>query len=200
MKKTTLLIIALLCLQVAYATCDREDWFCDASEYGLRWSNSAGTWDFFLWDPKGSSAGDPTKYDMNWYPLEQWEYDACTVDFSSDIHSSMASSDVSGESKVYDITIQATALRKNITQLSENLTFETMTSYEFEWYVQPPYGDQAYQVVLKSGSTETVLKEDTANYITGSAGYHQEYTINQYDRLLIKYNDQEFNIPVRWTQ
>jgi hypothetical protein len=199
MKKIIVLLIAILCIQLVYASCDREDWFCGDSDYSLGISSSRGSWDFFLWDPERENAGDPTKYDMGWYPLQDWEYAACVTDFSPELKASSASLDLSGQSKVYDITIQASARRKNITTLSQTLTFETQTNYEYEWYVQPPYGDVTFQVfkINSDGTEEPVTEATNANYMTGSAGYFQEYSSKLYINLTIKYNGNSFSTPVR---
>jgi len=191
MKKLIFIIICLLILPGVLA-----DWYEEDSEYRVDWSAQQGTWDFMMWDPFGSDLGDPLSYDLSWYPLQDWEYAACIMDFSPELSSNSYS--YSTDNKIYGLTIYANAKKTSVSITLDDDTLEQTTLYEFEWYVQPKEDTLTYKVYKeKSDNTKVVIgSEYLASYLTGSADYYAEYSDVNYTGIIIAYDDEEYRVDI----
>ena len=193
------LFLVILAGIVVASECDTE--FDCESDYLIKWGHDQDTWDLFVWDPYKHAEGDPTKYDLGWYPLQPWEYMACLADFSTELGQKSLGFDLAGRSKVYGLTMYASATRKNLTiRSANNITFESTHLYEYEWYVQPVTGTQKFTVYKQRQDGElVVLQEETVAGTAGSARYVAEYANETFTHIILKEDDQSLlpSIPIR---
>ncbi|MFH1173798.1 MAG: hypothetical protein V1725_01555 [archaeon] len=187
-------MVLLICSGIVLASWleDRTSEYRTNSEY--QWqvaSTSTGYWDFLTpWDPKYDERGDPRNYNFGWYPLHDWEYEVCLRDFSPEVKQTFRRS-YDPYNRVYDLTVQANAFKKNITLLNaDNVTVDWTFEYVYEWYVQPTTGRASYAVfkVRDDGARENIAIDRSADYVSGSAGYIAEYSQSNYTQLVVQTN------------
>ncbi|MGV8151387.1 MAG: hypothetical protein ACP5NV_06705 [Candidatus Woesearchaeota archaeon] len=116
------------------------------------------------------------------YPIEQWEIDACAAGVTSDRQYSMpagffgVSTDLR---KIYDTTAHLSA--------KKSVYFDNQTLYVVSWYIQPK-SEIEYSIYFKKGLLKDyLLKNYVADPVQGAAGYYAEYLESNYTEVGIEY-------------
>ena len=142
---------------------------------------------FFDWGEFDSNF-DPGE-ELNWYPLEDWEYQVCSATLTSEFFydNDESISHVNLDGRVYDETVALNANVEKTEFTDENGKTEYLLT--IGWYIQAANLNNAdrtvkYKVKLNPGNYYLDLGEGETEkeftLITGASGFFSNYTTVQY--------------------
>ncbi len=137
---------------------------------------------------KSSSSFDP-RVD-NWYSVEPWELEVCSIWGST----REAASDATSSTSVY---LSQTTLSLQGRKQTYNIEGFNKTLYTVSWYLEP-LADMSYRVELVNNDESISFKIDDskASYSSPAIGYHSEYYDVEYTAVKMLYGANWLKVPI----
>jgi len=180
LQSFVILIILIAASRLAAASCAVGSVGCE--EWGNIYSKTVDSLASY-WP--GNTGTVNNQVYLLFYPVDDWEVEACAYGLSTDVQPPGPQTLVSKDpSTVYDMTITLNA-EKYFYKINN------ITLYTVAWYVQPIDGATNYSLYLvdgKSGRRQYFpdTKGLVAGYVYGSAGYESQYYNLTYDHAVIE--------------
>ena len=182
------LLFAIVLMLLAQSTLAYEGWDWSWDSWKDNVGDSLKDTFLFGWGAEDEPVAQPN---IGWYPLQEWEYQACGLDLSTDVENVLNDVVSISGPRIYDLTITLSASKKVV--VSDNTVL-----YEVGWYIRPKENEVEYDIFLANSdqSIKKMIKEDgKASFINGDAGFEPFYMDDQeeaYTLVILKHSRGEF--------